>query len=293
MKKIRYSLEYAAVRTVLVIINLLPYIIALLIGDLIGIVGFSVLRIRRKVTLDNFRKSLGDKYSDREYAKIGSRAYRNIAKSMIEYGLLPSLKKRGLSKFLTIEGIEHFQKIKDQGCGAVMVTGHFGSWELMGAYLAESGWPIDYLVGEQHNLRVNKLMNDYRRIFGIGLIEMGVAARGVIKAVRAGRMVAMLSDQDAGSDGVIVEFFGRPASTPKGPAAFSIKTGAPLICGYIVREGKRQKIIIEPPIKLKPTGSKDEDIGQLTQAYTSILEKYVREYPDHWFWPHRRWKSTT
>lgn len=293
MKKIRYNLEYAAVKTVLVIINLLPYRIALLIGDFMGIIGFSILGIRRKVTLDNLKKSFGDKYSDKEYAKIGSRAYRNIAKSMIEYGLFPSLKKRGLSQFLTIEGIEHFQKIKDEGRGAVMVTGHFGSWELMGAYLAESGWPIDYLVGEQHNLMVNNLMNDYRRIYGIGLIEMGVAARGVIKALRAGRMVAMLSDQDAGSDGAIVEFLGRPASTPKGPAAFSIKTGAPLICGYIVREGKRQKIMIEPTIDLKPTGNKDEDIRLLTQAYTSILEKYVREYPDHWFWPHRRWKSTT
>ncbi|HBZ00685.1 MAG TPA: lipid A biosynthesis acyltransferase, partial [candidate division Zixibacteria bacterium] len=107
------------------------------------------------------------------------------------------------------------------GKGAVLVTGHFGSWELMGAYVAQHGWPIDYLVGEQHNLKVNKLMNDHRTMFGIGLIELGVAARGVIKAVREGRMVAMLSDQDAGSDGVIVEFLGRPASTPKGPAAFA------------------------------------------------------------------------
>jgi Kdo2-lipid IVA lauroyltransferase/acyltransferase len=130
-------------------------------------------------------------------------------------------------------------------------------------------------------------------MFGIGLIEMGVAARGVIKAVRAGRMVAMLSDQDAGSDGVIVQFLGRPASTPKGPAAFSLKTGAPLVCGFIIREGLRQKIVIETPLETPLTGDKDENIRRLTQAYTSILEKYVSLYPDHWFWPHRRWKSTT
>jgi hypothetical protein len=105
-----------------------------------------------------------------------------------------------LSNFLSVEGEDNFRSIKDSGKGAVLVTGHFGSWELMGAYLSRRGWPIDYLVGEQHNLLVNKLMNDHRRIFNIGLIEMGVAARGVIKAVKQGRMVCMLSDQDAGSD---------------------------------------------------------------------------------------------
>lgn len=292
MKRIRYNIEYAAVRTVLLLINIIPYRLALLLADLIGILAFSVIRIRRQVTLANLRSSFGGQYSESECVRIGARAYRNIARSMIEYGLFPSLKKKGLSKFITMEGRDVFQKIKECGKGAVMVTGHFGSWELMGAYIAQDGWPIDYLVGEQHNLKVNNLMNEHRRMFGIGLIELGVAARGVIKAVRGGRMVAMLSDQDAGSDGVIVQFLGRPASTPKGPAAFAIKTGAPLACGFIVRQGLQQKIIIEPPFDIELTGEKEDDIKRLTQAYTSLLERYVRQYPDHWFWPHRRWKST-
>jgi KDO2-lipid IV(A) lauroyltransferase len=290
-KRIRYELEYAAVKFVLALVNLIPYRLALLLGDLIGVLGFSLFRIRRKVTLENLRNSFGSQYTASQYVKIGSRAYRNFAKSMIEYGLFPSLKRKGLSKFVTMEGREVFRKMKECGQGAVMVTGHFGSWELMGAFIAQDGWPIDYLVGEQHNLKVNNLMNECRRMFGIGLIELGVAARGVVKAVRGGRMVAMLSDQDAGSDGVMVQFFGRPASTPKGPAAFSIKTGVPLACGFIVREGLKQRIIIERPFSIESSGQKDEDIRRLTQAYTSLLEEYIRRYPDHWFWPHRRWKS--
>ena len=292
-KKIRHNIEYAAVKSLLVLLNLVPYRLALLAGDTIGVLAFSVLRIRRAVTLDNLRKSFGTQYSESEYRGIASRAYRNIAKSMIEYALFPSLKRRNLDSFISIIGSENLQRIKEIGSGAVLVTGHFGSWELMGAFLARRGWPINYLVGEQHNLKVNRLMNDHRRMFGIGLIEMGVAARGVIKAVRAGRMVAMLSDQDAGSDGVVVNFLGRPASTPKGPAAFSLKTGAPLACGYIIRHGFSQTIIIEPVLETGRTGDKDEDIKHLTQAYTSLLEEYVRRYPDHWFWPHRRWKSTS
>jgi KDO2-lipid IV(A) lauroyltransferase len=293
MKKIRYELEYAAVKFILAVVNLIPYRLALVIGDVIGFLGFSVFGIRRKVTLANLKNSFGDQYTDREYKRIGLRAYRNLARSMVEYGLFPSLRKKGLDKFITMEGREHLQTIRDCGKGAVMVTGHFGSWELMGALIASEGWPIDYLVGEQHNLKVNAIMNSHRTMFGIGLIELGVAARGVFKAVRGGRMVCMLSDQDAGSDGVVVQFLGRPASTPKGPAAFALKTGAPLACGFIIREGRRQRIVVEPPIQVELTGDKDEDISRLTQAYTSLLEKYVREHPDHWFWPHRRWKSTT
>jgi Kdo2-lipid IVA lauroyltransferase/acyltransferase len=293
MKKIRYKIEYITVKAILFLVNLISYRMALGLGNLIGFLAFSIFRIRREVTLTNLKKSLGDRFTNKQYKRLGLRAYCNICKSMIEYGLFPSFNKKKLEKYITIEGAEHFQKIKEAGKGAVLVTGHFGSWELMGAYIAQHGWPIDYLVGEQHNLKVNEIMNDHRRMYGIGLIELGVAARGVFKAVREGRMVAMLSDQDAGSDGVIVEFLGRPASTPKGPAAFSLKTGAPLLCGVIVREGMHQRIIVEPPINIHSTGDKNEDIRALTQAYTSVLSKYIREYPDHWFWPHRRWKSTS
>jgi KDO2-lipid IV(A) lauroyltransferase len=293
MKKIRHEIEYAAVKAILALVNLIPYRLALSLGDIIGFLGFSVFGIRRNVALANLKNSFGDKYTEKQYHAIGLRAYRNIAKSMIEYGLFPSLKKKGLNRFITMEGREIFQSLKDCGRGGVMVTGHFGSWELMGALIASEGWPIDYLVGEQHNLKVNALMNAHRAMFGIGLIEMGVAARGVFRAVKNGRMVCMLSDQDAGSDGVVVQFLGRPASTPKGPAAFALKTGAPLACGFIVREGFHQRIVIEPPVQVELSGNKEEDIHRLTQAYTSLLERYVTEYPDHWFWPHRRWKSTT
>jgi KDO2-lipid IV(A) lauroyltransferase len=289
----KYKIEYYVVKTLIFILNLAPYRLALFFGDFIGFVAFSIIGIRRKVTLENLKNSFGDKYTDSEYRKIGARSYRNLGRGFVEYGLFPSLKNKELSKYITFEGEDILKDIMNAGKGAVLVTGHFGSWELMGAFISRHGYPIDYLVGEQHNLLVNKIMNDHRRLFGIGLIEMGVAARGVFKAVKNGRMVCMLSDQDAGSDGAIINFLGRPASTPKGPAAFAIKTGAPLGCGFMVRNGIKQKVVVEPPIEFRPTGNKEEDITNLTQAYTSVIEKFVRRFPDHWFWAHRRWKSTT
>jgi Kdo2-lipid IVA lauroyltransferase/acyltransferase len=293
MKKIRHEIEYATVKSILIIVNLIPYRLALFVGDIIGFLAFSVFHVRRKVTLDNLKKSFADKYSNSQYKQIGLRTYRNICKSMIEYALFPTLRKKDIGQFISLEGMDTLDKIKSYGKGGVLITGHFGSWELMGAYISQKGWSLDYLVGEQHNLKVNKIMNDHRQMFGIGLIELGVAARGVFKALKQGRMVAMLSDQDAGSDGAIVNFMGRPASTPKGPAAFAIKTGAPLAFGCIVRDGFRQKIFVEPLVEIKLSGNKEDDIKKMTQAYTTLLEKYVTRYPDHWFWPHRRWKSTS
>ncbi|KPL00126.1 MAG: hypothetical protein AMJ91_05330 [candidate division Zixibacteria bacterium SM23_73_3] len=291
-RTIKHRIEYWITCLVGALARIIPYPLALALGSLLGWLAFDVLRVRRKVTLINLRNSLGKKKDG--LVSIGRKAYQNVGKSMVEYSLFPSLDKEKIFSMVEFEGVEHFDEALRRGKGAILVTGHFGSWELMGAALSQKGYPIDFLVGEQHNLLVDNLMNDYRRSMGIGIIKMGAAAKGIIKAVKSSRLVAMLSDQDAGSDGTVVEFFGRPASTPKGPAAFALKMDVPIIMGFIIRENqKKQRIIIEEPIFVEKTPDKEEDIRKLTQAYTRVLEEYIRKYPDHWFWPHRRWKSTT
>lgn len=291
-RMIKHRIEYWITYLTGAFARIIPYRLALGLGSFLGWLAFDVLRIRRKVTLINLENSLGKEKNG--LARIGRRAYQNIGKSMVEYSLFPSLEKQKVMRMVEFAGTEHFDEALKRGKGAVLVTGHFGSWELMGAALSQKGYPIDFLVGEQHNLFVDNLMNDYRRSMGIGIIKMGAAAKGVIRALKNNRFVAMLSDQDAGNDGTAVEFFGRPASTPKGPAAFALKIDVPIIMGFILRENKkRQRIIIEKPIFVEKTSDKEDDIRRLTQAYTSVLEDYIRKYPDHWFWPHRRWKSTT
>jgi KDO2-lipid IV(A) lauroyltransferase len=292
--KIKHRFEYWITWSLGTILRVIPYRCALLLGSCLGVLAFDVFRVRRKVTLLNLRNSLGNRRKTKELRKIGREAYKNIGKSMVEYSLFPSLNQRRISRMVEFEGAENFDEAMRKGKGAIVVAGHFGSWELMGAATSQSGYPVDFLVGEQRNILVDDLMNDYRRRMGIGIIKMGAAAKGVIKALKDNRFIAMLSDQDAGNDGTIVDFFGRPASTPKGPAAFALKMNAPIIMAFIIRERNcRQKIIIEEPLFMDRSKSKEDDIQRLTQAYTSMLEKYVRQYPDHWFWPHRRWKSTT
>ncbi|MGB3091718.1 MAG: lysophospholipid acyltransferase family protein [Candidatus Zixiibacteriota bacterium] len=291
-RRIKHRIEYWITCLMGAFVRIIPYRLALALGSFLGWLVFDIFRVRRKVTLINLRNSMGRGKDG--LAGIGRRAYRNFGKSMVEYTLFPSLDKDKIEQMVEFEGAEHWDEALKKGKGAILVTGHFGSWELMGAATSQRGYPIDFLVGEQHNVLVDNLMNDYRRSMGIGIIKMGAAAKGVIRALKNNRFVAMLSDQDAGSDGAVVEFFGRPASTPKGPAAFALKMDAPIVMAFIVRESARkQKVIIEKAIFGEKTRDKQEDIRRLTQAYTRLLEEYVRKYPDHWFWPHRRWKSTT
>ena len=151
---------------------------------------------------------------------------------------------------------------------------------------------VQFLVGEQKNKAVDNLMNRLRESKGIGIIKMGAAMRNVLKALRGNQFVAMLCDQDAGSHGVFVDFLGRPASTPVGPASFALRTGACMIAGFILRENlSHHRVILEAPILPASTGDREEDERQYTQAHTTLLEKYVRQKPDHWLWLHRRWKT--
>ena len=291
-KKTQHRLEYGIVLALGFFLRLFPYSVSLFFADIIGSLFYLFGRKRRKIALENLLRCFPDK-DENELKRIAKGAYRKIASSFMEYILFPKLDKEKTMSLVEFEGLEFFDSVLKEGKGAVLVTGHFGSWELMGAAISQKGYPIDFLVGEQHNLLVDNLMNKHRRMMGIGIIKMGAAAKGVIKALKENRFVARLSDQDAGKDGTVVDFLGFPASTPKGPAAFSLKTGAPMIMGFIIRgNGKKQKIILERVEPIQKTSDKEENIKRLTQAYTSLLERYVRKYPDHWYWLHRRWKST-
>ena len=292
-KALQHRIEYIIVKFLIAILNPLPLAISLRFGNVIGFLAFSVLRIRRRVTLVNLKKSFGDKYTDREYNRIGLRSYIIFARSMIEFGLYPKIKKIGASKLIAIKNYEPLDEHLKTGKGAVMVSGHFGNLELVGIGMTLRDWPIDFLVGKQHNPLVNDLINKNRALFGVGLVEIGVSAREVFKLLQKGRWVAMLSDQDARQSGTIVNFLGRPASTPKGAAAFALRTGCPIFVAMLVREGLgKYTTYFEGPVTIEHSGDKEEDIQKLTQAFTDIIEKYIIKYPDHYFWMHKRWKTT-
>jgi len=291
MRRIRHRIEYTAMAVVVFVLCRIPWRAVLAAADVFGWIAFHVVRMRRKVTLNNLRIAFPEK-TESERKAIAARAYRNFAKMVFEYSRFPVMNRETVLSLCEMEGKEHADWVLQNGKGAVLVAGHFGNWELMGAAFAQMGYPIQFLVGEQHNKLVDDGMNRNRELMGIGIIHMGVAVRGVIRALRDNTFVALLSDQDAGKEGVFVDFFGRPSSTHQGPAVFALRMEAPILFLSAIRLPRgRMRIRIE---LLRFEDLKEvtaENIRNVTQAYTGLLEKAVRERPDLYFWMHRRWKN--
>ncbi len=292
-QRFRHLLEYWLLVFIGGILRLWPYSFNLKIADFLGDVSFSIFRIRRKVTLKNLEMAFGNQKSKKELKQIARESYRKQARSFILLLLFPALPKGKILSEIEFENLHYFDEILKQGKGGVLVSSHFGNWQMGGVSCKLAGYPVNFLVQRQSNSLVENLVYKYIEDKGVKVLYKGVSAREVMQLLNSNEIVGMLPDQDAGKAGVIVNFMGKPASTHKGPAFFALKTGAPIVVALIFqnRNGK-QKLILERPIYPQNTGDTEEVIKNLTQAFTAIIEKYVYKYPDHWFWQHRRWKST-
>lgn len=291
-KRFRHRLELAGVKFLVALPRMLPFKAAVKAGGTLGLLAFDLFRIRRRVTLENLDRAFGDSYTKAEKVRIGRRSYVNFAKSMVDFASLGRLSQDKRRAIVRLRGLEHVREALAAGRGVIFVPAHFGSWELFGSSLVPHGIPTDFLVGEQSNALVNDLMNGLRRSAGVGIIERGMAARGVFESLKAKRVVALLADQDARKHGIFVDFFGTPASTITGPAQFAIRTGCPIVCGNMVRRAdETHDAHICAPIYPRAGADRDSEIRRLTEEQSRILEEYVRRHPDHYFWAHRRWKT--
>jgi len=287
-----HRLEYAAGRAAQALICAMPLSWARETGAALGGFAFDVLRIRRDVVMGHLERIFGDRRTRDELVAIARESYCNFGRMTFEYMWFPRVHPENVSATMRVSGGEHIDAAIEAGKGAVLVAGHFGNWETL-AMLASVGYPMTFLVGEQHNILVDGMMNRLRSRFGGELVPVTGNLMGVLRALRANRVVGLLSDQDAGRDGVFVEFLGRTASTPYGPARFSERTGAALLpCAVLRHEDGVNEIIVCPPVPPPPEDlPQEERVRELTQGYTTAFEGFILEHPEHYFWMHRRWKT--
>ena len=244
--------------------------------------------LRRRVAEENLAFAFPEK-SDAERAAILLEHYRELGRVAGEYARLPELVHAPPGETIArIDGVEGLEALR--GKGALLLSGHFGSFELVGAALARFN-PVDFIVKPLSNTLVEKRIERLRRDAGLGLVPTGPGVRAVFRTLRAGRWVGILADQDARRHGVFVPFFGRLASTPEGPARLALATGAAIVIGTDHRESDGRHVIrLDPPYF--PEGPLDDaNVLRLTAWHTAALEQRIRESPASWFWLHRRWKS--
>lgn len=288
---LKHRFEFALFRLVRFKLGLLPLSAALALGEALGWLVGRGLRVRDRVVQRNLRRAFPGLGTSRRN-RLASGAWRHLGREGVMLFGGPRLGRERIRAMTEIEGLDAMREALAIGRGVVLVTGHLGSWEMGGAALAAAGLPLDVVALVQGNPLFDAELRASREALGMGVIDRGRAHRDVLRSLRAGRLVALVADQNARRGGVAVDFFGEAAPTFRGPALFALRTGAPVFFGACLRSSRhpqRYRMVLEP-IAFEPSGDQERDVLRLTQLHTQRLEREVRAAPDQYFWAHDRWK---
>ena len=272
-------------------VSRMPRPVALAIGGWLGTLVFWFAPQQRRLACQHLRDSLPltDEHSTHTIAK---QCFQHLGKTAVEFMQFPRLDNKHIQRYVTFEGIEHVEQALAQGKGAIVLTGHFGNWELLAASISATVAPLTPIVRELRSPRLNALVSHYRKKAGYATIDRDTGIRQALQCLRRNELLGIVADVDTTVSGVFVDFFGRRAYTPYSPVALALKTGAVILPTFIIRQPDgSHRAIIEPPLALKRTSTKERDLFVNTQQFTKIIESYIRQYPAQWIWMHQRWKT--
>ncbi len=253
--------------------------------------SFYVLRVRRKVALENLRHAFPEQ-PESWIRRIARQSQHGLFLSMFEFLYSRKFTAEEIKQHVSITNVDVIWNAFRRNRGVIFMTGHFGNWELLAIatmlHINSSGVII---VKKQKNHFIDKMINDLRTGHTNRIVYMKESVREIIKTLGKNGVVAMIADQSAPRDSVYVPFFGREVATFAGPAYFALRTGAPILMGLTIRrpDGGYDAIFEEVQSEDLQDASK-ENIRELTARHTAVLEKYIHEHPDHWLWQHKRWK---
>lgn len=284
----------AIVRLLSRIFCALPLAWALTLGRAFGLLWYYVLPIRRGVALRNVRAALGAKLPPREQRAVVRRCMQHLGMFGVESLRLPLLTPELSASLVERRGFEHLEAARAAGRGVVVVTAHLGNFDLLACAHAIRGVPLHVIYKHIHWKAAHDFWFHERRRCGVSVIEPRGSERHILKALRAGEVVAFIIDQHMPPHrGIVCSFFGRLASTTPAPILFAMKTGAVIVPAVIYRAGSEGQHVSEcfPPIELEaPHADRHANVHHNTERLNRWLEAQVSRYPEQWLWQHRRWK---
>lgn len=283
--------QYYAIRGAVAALDRLSIRRAGRIGEWIGGLGYRPLGIRRAVVERQVRAAFPG-LAESEVLRIARASYEHLGRTSIEAALISALSPDQVrAMFEGVEGADALAAARAEGKGVLLVSGHLGNWELAGAFVAASGVPIEAVARGMENPLFDRYITRTRHDLGMTVIHDADAVRRVPRAMREGKAVAMLVDQGAvGLASTWVPFFGRYAKTPRGPAVFALRLGAPVVFATALRQPNGKYVMYYERIPVQPTGEREADVDRIVMDYTATLERWIRRAPEQYFWHHRRWK---
>ena len=277
------------------IINNLPFTAVRFISGAFIAVGFCLTVKQRQIASESLNIAFKKEKTSQEIEGIIKSCFENLGKGMIEliYFMEHSIL---IGQTVTFEGREHLDRAFAQGKGVIAVSAHFGNFPLMLLRLAQVGYKTNAIIRPARDQEIEKYFLMQRTRLGLNTIyslPRKECVESSLRVLRGNELLFIPLDQNFGSGGgVFVDFFGQKAATATGPVVFALRTRAPILPMFIVRQpDNTHKIIIEPPLILEEKGDDQEKITVNIAKITKLIEQYVRRYPQEWGWMHRRWKS--
>ena len=267
--------------------------LAMALGSFIGKILYRVLKQRRQIALKNLKTAFAENTDENERKRICIGCFVNFSKTIVEFLRFKKLNKENIWDEVTVYGAENIKETLAMGNGAIVFLPHFGNWEILslvyGVLIPNQAKAIAFPLKYK---RINSYIWNIREHLGLKLIPRKNAIRATMRAIKAKEAVGFFSDQNAGDQGVFIDFFGKPASSARAPVTLALKTNTPIIFSLDIRQpDDTHHVHISPPLYLEPSDDIENDIKTYTTILMNQLEDYIREYPEQWLWIHNRWKT--
>lgn len=292
-RRAKRAIERVGFGLLLALIRPLPRAAAARLATLLGGFAFDVVRLRRKVAVANVTERLAPAGGRAEAERIARESYRVMARTFLDLLRVDLVDDRTLWRLLRREEFERFREFGEQERGALMVSGHFGNWELLVLGIRRMGLSVHAVAGDQANGVVDRHVKEARERAGIPTFSSRRGVRAALEALRAGGYLATLLDQDARRKGIFVEFLGTPASTHTGVVAMAMRAGLPVLPGVLIDGGggRSYRFVAGELWRPDPARSREENLRAGVEHFARFLEAQVRAHPENYLWAHRRWKT--
>jgi len=270
----------------------IPRPVGLRIGRTIGSLLFAFDKKHREIATANVKRAFGSQAGSPSGQQIVRQVFNNLGTMLFEIAWAYRLDPRDYPRYFQISGREHYDRAMAKGRGALLLTAHMGNWELFTIIAHMTGIPASVVYRPIDVPALDAAVKKLRCCYGAQLIPTKYAFYRIAKTLKKQGCVAMLMDQNVDwYNGVFVDFFERRACTNRGMAYMAVRTGAPVVPVFMLREPDGYRAEVLPEIPLINTGDLQKDIEENTARYNKAIEAIVRQYPDQWFWVHQRWKT--
>lgn len=291
--EVRYWLASVGLRGVPYALRVIPYTWAFsFIDGIAEKIAWRFATKYKKKMLDNLTATYHASLTDEEKERIARESLRTMLRGFIETFYCVSFYDKKFDPWIELEGRGHLEQALALGRGVIGVSAHLGTFTLIGAKLHTNGFHLTWIMGGQTHPRLAGVWKSMAQTVGAGAIVVDTPInfhRKILRCLRKGDIVGFICDENQKQGGVLVEFLGRPMALPVGPAVYHLKTKAPILPLFIIRQRERQhKVIIAPPLEVQLSGDEERDIYTITSQIARVMESYIKRYPGQWSWISKR-----